>query len=479
MTTPKGTMLALSALIVAPMFVGCARDAVLLKPTANSKAAFVHPRLAVDPGGRIYLLKEEERDGRSHDIFVNRSVDDGKSWQKEDRFIDQDKPEGSWSSGSQIVSDGKGHVSIAWRTKHETGAKDVLFASSTDFGATVGPPVRVNQEGGAFSPEISADGKGHVYALWADERASPEVKEGKRGFNLNIYFNRSEDFGKTWMPQDLRMNGGPEKGTNPKAPIMRAMPQIGSDAQGHVYAVWYDTRGGKAQIYFRASADAGKTWMEEALLIASPRNILNPIRLKADAKGHLYVAWVEKRGEEPTKGEFHLYVITSNDFGRSWSRPLPLNTGTAQAMFPHLAADDQGHLYVAWQDARHGGQDIYANASSDFGQTWLPQEVRVNTGPPGEAEAQFPQIAIDGNGHAAIAWQEDRGAEQSEAIYLNRTVDGGRSWLTQEIRVSDGQHPSRRPEISPLKTGAFVIAWEVEQEGRKEIAVKVVDLSGR
>jgi hypothetical protein len=40
---------------------------------------------------------------------------------------------------------------------------------------------------------------------------------------------------------------------------MQAWPQIRSDAQGHVYVIWFDTRAGGGSIYFRASEDFGRT----------------------------------------------------------------------------------------------------------------------------------------------------------------------------------------------------------------------------
>ncbi|MFN3477170.1 MAG: sialidase family protein, partial [Candidatus Methylomirabilales bacterium] len=175
-------------------------DAAFLKPSPDSKAGSVHPRLSVGPGGPIYLVWAEERDGRPQDLFFNRSTDQGKTWQKEDRWLDQDKPAGSRSSAPQIHSDGKGHVYVVWRTKHQDGRKDILFTASKDFGATFGPKRKLNREGGAFAPEISADGKGHVYVVWSDERAEGKVggEEKKKHASHNIYFNRSDDHGESW-----------------------------------------------------------------------------------------------------------------------------------------------------------------------------------------------------------------------------------------------------------------------------------------
>jgi hypothetical protein len=136
---------------------------------------------------------------------------------------------------------------------------------------------------------------------------------------------------------------------------------------------------------------------------------------------------------------------------------------------------------VAWQDARHGGWDIYLNMSSDFGKTWRPEGVRLNAGPPGEAEAQLPQIALDGHGTLAVTWQEDRGAEQQEGIYLTWSTDFGKTWPHADIRADEQKsgEAAVRPQIAMLQDGAVVLAWEVSRQDRKDIVVKVVTPSVR
>lgn len=465
--------------ILGLLLVASFGDAAFLKPSPDSKAGSVRPRLSIGPGGHISLVWAEERDGRSQDIFFNRSTDQGKTWQKEDRWLDQDKPAGSRSSAPQMHNDGKGHVYVVWRTKHQDGKKDILFTASKDFGATFGPKRKLNRGDGAFAPEISADGKGHVYVVWPDERAEGTVGgEGKKKrASHHIYFTRSDDHGESWPDQEIKLNGGPE---DPSKPVMRGWPQIRSDDQGHVSVAWFDNRDGWGTIYFRASGDFGKTWQEERRLKEETKgDILGPIQMAGDDQGHLYVAWADNR-----EGEYDIYLVASADFGRTWSKEVRLNAGrakAARAMAPALAADDRGHIYVAWQDARHGGWDIYLNLSSDFGRTWLKEEIRLNTGPPGEAEAQWPHIALDGKGHVVVIWQENRGAEQEEGIYLTWSADFGRTWLKDDIRV-DEQQPgqlSLKPQIAVLPQGTFVAAWEVERKGRKDIALKVLDLGAR
>jgi hypothetical protein len=254
---------------------------------------------------------------------------------------------------------------------------------------------------------------------------------------------------------------------------MQAWPQVRSDGQGHVYVIWFDTRDGGG-IYFRASDDFGRTWREERRVKGTEGDVEGPMEMAADEQGRIYVAWADNR-----EGEYGIYLVASTDYGRTWSNEVRLDVGkakVARASLPTLAADAVGHVYVAWQDARHGGWDIYLNRSSDFGQTWQPTGVRLNTNPAGEAEAQLPQIALDGHGTIAVAWQEDRGEDQREGIYLSWSTDFGQTWLTTDRRVDEpiADGVAVQPQVAMWPDGAVVLAWEVMRPDRKEIAVKVV-----
>jgi hypothetical protein len=198
------------------------------------------------------------------------------------------------------------------------------------------------------------------------------------------------------------------------------------------------------------------------------------MQLAADDQGHLYVVWADNRA-----GEYGIYLVASTDHGRTWSKEMRIDMAkakVARASLPTLAADASGHIYVAWQDARHGGWDIYLSMSSDFGKTWRAEGVRLNSGPPGEAEAQLAQIALDGKGTVAVAWQEDRGHDQQEGIYFTRSTDFGATWLTTDLRVDDPTSGGTAvaPQLALLQDSVAVIAWQVMRRDRKEIAVKAL-----
>ncbi len=275
---------------------------------------------------------------------------------------------------------------------------------------------------------------GKVISMWSGPMSGLKAEMGAgrgRSAGHRIYFNRSDDHGATWLPQDMKLSGD----ALGRGRVMQAWPQIRSDDRGHVYAIWFDTRDGGGSVYFRASDDFGRTWREELRVKGAEGDVEGPMQMAANDQGHIYVAWADNRD-----GEYGIYLVASTDHGRTWSKEVRLDVAKAKvsrASLPTLAADPAGHVYVAWQDARHGGWDIYLNMSSDFGKTWHTEGVRLNTGPAGEAEARLPQIALDGKGTIAVVWQEDRGDDQQEGIYLTWSTDFGKTWLNADIRVDE------------------------------------------
>jgi hypothetical protein len=450
--------------------------AVVSNLASPGPGSAVSPRLHGDPGGPLYVIWKYAPDPQSGQIFFTRSLDGGQSWPPDAHGLDQDSPSGARSSSPRLASDGKGHVYAVWWTKQRDGKKDVLVRTSQDFGASFGPPMKLNQQYGAFPPEISADGQGHVYVVWADERTEGGTERPRsRSTGHRLYLNRSADHGATWLPEDVKLSSEMASGGR----VMQAWPQIRSDAQGHVYVVWFDTRDSGGSIYFRASDDFGRTWREERRLKGAGGDVEGPMQLAATDQGHLYVAWADNR-----EGEYGIYLVASTDHGRTWTEGVRLDVAKAKgarASLPALAADAAGRVYVAWQDARHGGWDIYLNRSADFGKTWRPEGLRLNTGPAGEAEAQLPQLAVDDAGTVAVTWQEDRGNDQREGIYLTWSTDFGQTWLPSDLRVDDPVvgGVAVKPQIAMRPNAAVVLAWEIQRPERQTLAVTVVAPSAR
>jgi hypothetical protein len=115
----------------------------------------------------------------------------------------------------------------------------------------------------------------------------------------------------------------------------------------------------------------------------------------------------------------------------------------------HLHYDGR-HLYALWWVKRREGKRLYLRASEDGGQTFAPLVI-VNTG-----TGVLPDldIAADGAGRIAVAYVDER--RPGYQIYVNRSVDGGKTWLAEDIRLdsSPGGNTQAHQETQgePAKT---------------------------
>jgi hypothetical protein len=166
-----------------------------------------------------------------------------------------------------------------------------------------------------------------------------------------------------------------------------------------------------------------------------------------------------------------LYVTASDDTGDTWlEEPVRLGA-VADVSNPHLHCDDGG-VVVAWEEVRHGVDDnhqIYVNRSVDGGLTWLAEDVRVDDDPDGRAMSLQPRLAAGGGG-LVVAWYDNTFGAYD--IFVSRSDDGGASW-GPPVRVDSdpaGASYSARPKVAMSEDGMQVwVAWEDSRNGRADV----------
>lgn len=310
----------------------------------------------------------------------------------------------------------------------------------------------------SINVRIAAQGRS-VYVVWEDERNTSTIPP-----HTDIYFNRSLDGGRTWLTPDVRLDTG-----SPPGAARSARPAIAASGSS-VYVVWDDDRNvpNKSDIYFNVSHDGGTTWLPLDLRLDDAPPGTSEWKADLAVWGQaVYVVWQDQRvgGQTP-------YMNRSLDGGATW---LPHNqkvgVGPTRADDPRIAVWGSA-VYVLWEDWRHGGgslpRDIYFNRSLDQGATWLPQDIRLNTGgSPGSGVTLDPRIVAEG-GHVYAAWKDARNdlTLQKGDIYFNRSLDNGETWLVPDLRLDAGspagKADSRHPELA-VSNGSVYVAWGDER----------------
>ncbi|GJQ59530.1 MAG: tandem-95 repeat protein [Candidatus Scalindua sp. AMX11] len=432
-----------------------------------------NPEISSDGNGYVYAVWEDKQNG-STDIYFNYSADYGVTWPTTDIRLDVgDVPGANRSQRPQISSDGNGHVYVTWYD-NRNGKDDIYFNYSEDYGETwKTSDIRLDTgnapgENYSSSPRISSDGNGHVYVTWHDSR------NGKGDIN----FNYSEDYGETWQTSDIRLDVGDAPGANNSS-----SPRISSDGNGHVYVTWHDSRNGSVDIFFNHSEDYGMTWLTDDIRLDtgdSPgaNSSLSP-QITSDSNGHVYVVWEDHRNDiSPYFSDADIYFNHSADYGGTWqSSDIRLDTGDAPgangSVDPRISSDGNGHVYVTWQDRRNGKGDIYFNHSADYGGTWQSSDMRLDTGDsPGANHSHSPQMCSDESGHVYVTWEDWRNKYSGNDygdIYFNYSEDNGVTWQSDDMRLNTGDlatlGPYIPPQISSDGNGHVYVTWVDKRNG--------------
>jgi len=147
------------------------------------------------------------------------------------------------------------------------------------------------------------------------------------------------------------------------------------------------------------------------------------------------------------------------------------NTSDSQGV--QMCSDDDGQVYVVWSDDRDGQQDIWLNVSVDGGRSWLVAPVKVNHG---DGDAIEPAIACSGN-QVFVAWEDDRDGDlENHNIYFNVSSSAGQtpdSWLSEDIALDlddDGRAMSLGPQ-GGVRDSVVHVGWFDAVNGAYDIFV--------
>lgn len=371
----------------------------------------------------VFVVWEDDRDGEleSHQIYFNRSIDQGESFEPEDAILERDPDGLSMSLEPKIEGVGQ-DLFVVWYDSLN-GAYDILVNSSGDAGKTWRTdPVRVDSDdpaGSAYSarPQMAVgDNADDVWVVWEDSRY------GK----ADVYFGRSTSGGVDFE-EDRRIDDGDDDG---QADSFE--PQICADPAGSIYVVWHDARNGEGRdVFLNHSGDGGSDWLANAERVDSDNagfaNSLYPVCVAVGAEAH--VAWQDNRN-----GGYDIFYRRAND-GILGNEEVRLDQGTPEGFANSLdtrIATDVGTVAVAWRDGRgeaeagtnNGYDDLYYNYSENGGPFLTNPDnqegegdLRIDSMYDGQSFKVDVNFAILG-GEWYAAWTDGRGGTSD--IYFQR-----------------------------------------------------------
>jgi hypothetical protein len=187
----------------------------------------------------------------------------------------------------------------------------------------------------------------------------------------------------------------------------------------------------------------------------------------ASTQPAIYATWYDFRNDAGT-GDSDIFFAGSTNGGVSFSANIRVNddTGIRAKKYPCMSVDQNGVIYIVWDDERNGNSDIYFTKSTDGGLTWRPN-VKVSDDT-GSAVQSAPTIAVSGGATPTIyvAWRDER-TGLSE-IYFAKSTNGGQSF-NANVKVNDtppvpmDSNPPlghAHPSIGVTPAGTIVVVWK-------------------
>jgi hypothetical protein len=269
-------------------------------------------------------------DATRNGVFTRRSIDGGATWEKADVAVldHPTRPGIPFEDKPYIVADNNphspyfGNLYIGWTQDRLTDAA-IVFSRSTDDAKSWSNAIQISDASLPRDDNGMTEGfdgvvtrDGTLHAIWSGE-------------NNDIQYTESRDGGRTFAhnrqivrtgPPRFRMLGFPSRNGVNGYPQIAAIP--GKDrTPSHLYVTWSDFRYGEVDVFCIHSDDEGKTWSKPVKVNSDPAHDGADHFfqwLAADpTTGAVYVSFYDRR-KDPTGKTAQVTLARSVDDGDSF-----------------------------------------------------------------------------------------------------------------------------------------------------------------
>ncbi len=403
------------------------------------------PQVAMDNTGNAIIVWGQF-DGPNLQIF--KSEYRSGTWAHPAGLSDNISPDGQPADDSQVAMDNNGNAIIVWRQLD--GAQDQIFKSEYRGGAWTHPAGlsdNISPNGqDVYDPQVDMDNNGNIIIVWQQSNGAQD----------QIF--KSEYRGGVWThPIGLSDNISPDGQHT-------STPRVAMDDDGNAIICWRQSDGSKVQI-FKSEYRAG-VWTHPGGLSdnLSPdaQHAYEP-QVAMDNNGNAIIAWYQSDG-------VHNQIFKSEYRGGVWTHPGGLSDNISpdaqHAYAPQVAMDNNGNAMIAWHQYDGARNQIFK--SEYRAGVWThPGGLSDNISPDGQ-DALFPQVAMDSIGNAILVWQQSDGSQNQ--IFKSEYRGGvwtHPSGLSDNISP-DGQHAGI-PQVAMDNNGNAVIAWQQSDGSQTQI----------
>jgi hypothetical protein len=309
---------------------------------------------------------------------------------------------------------------------------------------------------------MAVDGKGSIYVVWKDER---------KGLS-DIYFNRSKDYGETWLTEDVRLSpGAPGNGVSSSQVLL-------CEPGGKVYLAFsHMPENSVGTLFFRSSSDFGTTWTDCIRVQDNPSLHMDFPQLAVQPDGRLALAWIYI-GD---RGFASLYFDSSSDGGKTWGADRIIYSSAPSALeYLRMIRLPSNILDLVWVDLSGQEVSVIYKTSKDFGATWGEQnkyDGRIN---PSVSFRRSVDLRLDTDDKEVVAAVWGEYALGSGLIKASFSTDQGATWLAEPIEISpekEAEYDYRFPQVSVFQDKVYLI-YHRQQYNKTDLFFRRLTING-
>ena len=187
--------------------------------------------------------------------------------------------------------------------------------------------------------------------------------------------------------------------------------------------------------------------------------------IAADGQGGAVLAWHDGR---PAASVHDIYAQRMSASGNpQWAANGTLVcAATGDQLNPATCSDGSRGAIIAWQDARSGSSDVYAQRLDASGSAlWTSDGVGVCLATGGQG---IPAIAADGSGGAFIAWADSR-AGISQVFAQRVNASGTALWTSNGVQVSTSASSVTNARLIADGSGGMIVTWKRRRDLRQRL----------
>jgi predicted neuraminidase len=153
-------------------------------------------------------------------------------------------------------------------------------------------------------------------------------------------------------------------------------------------------------------------------------------------------------------------LMTSDDGGRTWTKPRELPQGIVGPIKNKPVQLDNGEILCPSSSEDHGWR-VHFERTSDLGRTWQ------STGPVNDGKAIAaiqPSVLLHGNGHLQAI-----GRTRQKKVFSIESLDGGKTW--GPMTLLDLPNPCSGTDAVTLRDGRHLIVYNHSPRDRSPLNV--------